>query len=85
MQDSNPGVQAAVAVSPARQQRPAKAPAPLAEEVKVGKVFPLRPFRGQDRKIKTPKMAETRGQVGKFEILTRIQTVAAEPPRPQAL
>ena len=72
MQDSNPGGQARVAVSPARPQRLAKAPAPLAEKVKVGQVFRLRPFRGQGRKIKTPKLAEKRGQVGKLAMLIRV-------------
>ena len=84
MQDSNPGGQAPVAVRPARPQRPVKAPAPLAEKVKVGQIFRLRLFQGQDRKMKTPKLKKTRGQVGNFGILIRVQTVAAERPRRQA-
>lgn len=83
MQDSNPSGQAAVGVSPARPQRPAKAPAPLAEKVKVGQALALRLFRGQDRKIKTPKLAEKRVQVGKLGMLIRVQTVAVERYRPQ--
>ena len=74
-----------MAVNPARPQRPAKAPAPLAEKVKVGQVFRLRPFRGQNRKMKTPKLTEMRGQVGNLGMLIRVQTVTAERSRPQAL
>ena len=74
-----------MAVSPARPQRPAKAPAPLAGKVKVGQVFRLHPFRGQNRKMKTLKLAEMRGQVGSFGLLIRVQTVTAERSRPQAL
>ena len=85
MLDSNPGGQAAAAVSPVRPQRPDKAPAPLLEKVKVGQIFRMNPFQGQDRKIKTPKMVVMGDQVGKLGMLIRIQTAAAERSRPQAL
>ena len=83
-QDSNPSGQAAVAVSPVRRRRPAKAAERLPVTAKVGKIFLLHPFLGQDRKIKTVKMTEMMGQVGKMGLLIRVQTVATERSLPQA-
>ena len=83
-QDSNPSGQAAVAVSPAHQRRLAKAAGPLPVTDKVGEIFLLHPFPGQDRKNKTAKMTEMMGQVGKFGLLIRVQTVATERSLPQA-
>jgi len=77
-QDSNPSGQAAVAVSPVRRRRPAKAAEPLPVTAKVGEIFLLHPFLGQDRKIKTAKMKKMMGQVGKLGLLIRVQTVATE-------
>ena len=77
-QDSNPSGQAAVAVSPVRRRRPAKAAERLPVTAKVGEIFLLHPFLGQDRKIKTVKMTEMMGQVGKMGLLIRVQTVATE-------
>ncbi|MAJ54529.1 MAG: hypothetical protein CBC67_00790 [Gammaproteobacteria bacterium TMED107] len=85
MQDSNLNGQAAVAVSPARLQRPAKAPALLQEKDKVGKTSRLNPSRRRNLEIKTPKMAEMEVQVSKMAILMRFQTVVMERSRPQAL
>ena len=75
--------QAEVAVSQARRHRQAKAEAPLPEKVEVGKISRMNPFRLQDRKIRTPKMEETRGLVGRFGMLTRVRTVAAQRSLPQ--
>ena len=73
-----------MAVSPARQRRLAKAAGPLPITAEVGEIFLLHHFPGQDRKIKTAKMTEMLGQVGKLGLLIRVQAMATGRSLPQA-